>query len=100
MLDQLVLRSEPEMQDRYAGDIGDFVKLGLLRAISPGYALGLAWYHVPDEGTTMTVATLATPHSRKHTLRLIHKAAVRRTVSHVCFQERVTFPKHELIGVD
>jgi hypothetical protein len=50
MLDQLVLRSEPEMQDRYAGDIGDFVKLGLLRAISPGYALGLAWYHVPDEG--------------------------------------------------
>ena len=50
MLDQLVLRSEPEVQDRYAGDIGDFVKLGLLRAISPGYALGLAWYHVPDEG--------------------------------------------------
>jgi hypothetical protein len=50
MLDQSVLRSEPEMQDRYAGDIGDFVKLGLLWAISPGYALGLAWYHVPDEG--------------------------------------------------
>jgi hypothetical protein len=50
MLDQLVLRSEQEVQDRYAGDIGDFVKLGLLRAISPGYALGLAWYHVPDEG--------------------------------------------------
>jgi len=38
------------MQDRYAGDIGDFVKLGLLRAISPGYLLGLAWYHFPDEG--------------------------------------------------
>lgn len=37
------------MQDRYAGDIGDFVKLGLLRAISPGYLLGLAWYHFPDE---------------------------------------------------
>jgi hypothetical protein len=45
MLDQSVFRSEPEMQDRYAGDVGDFVKLGLLRAISPGYALGLAWYH-------------------------------------------------------
>lgn len=38
------------MQDRYAGDIGDFVKLGILRAISPGYLLGLAWYHFPDEG--------------------------------------------------
>ena len=37
------------MQDRYAGDIGDFVKLGLLRAISPGYLLGLAWYYFPDE---------------------------------------------------
>lgn len=38
------------MQDRYAGDVGDFVKLGLLRAISPNYSLGLAWYHFPDEG--------------------------------------------------
>lgn len=37
------------MQDRYAGDVGDFVKLGLLRAISPGYSLGLAWYRYPDE---------------------------------------------------
>lgn len=37
------------MQDRYAGDIGDFVKLGLLRAISPGRKLGIAWYRYPDE---------------------------------------------------
>ena len=37
------------MQDRYAGDIGDFVKLGLLRAISPGQRLGVAWYRFPDE---------------------------------------------------
>ena len=37
------------MQDRYAGDIGDFVKLGLLRAISPGRRLGVAWYRFPDE---------------------------------------------------
>lgn len=37
------------MQDRYAGDIGDFVKLGLLRALSPGHRLGLAWYRFPDE---------------------------------------------------
>ena len=37
------------MQDRYAGDIGDFVKLGLLRALSPGRKLGIAWYRFPDE---------------------------------------------------
>jgi hypothetical protein len=37
------------VQDRYAGDIGDFVKLGLLRALSPGRQLGVAWYRYPDE---------------------------------------------------
>jgi hypothetical protein len=38
------------MQDRYAGDVGDFVKIGLLRALSPGRKLGVAWYRFPDEG--------------------------------------------------
>lgn len=37
------------MQDRYAGDIGDFVKLGLLRVLSPGRKLGVTWYRFPDE---------------------------------------------------
>ena len=37
------------MQNRYVGDIGDFVKLGLLRALSPDYKLGVVWYLVPDE---------------------------------------------------
>lgn len=37
------------MQDRYAGDVGDFVKLGLLRALSSGRRLGVAWYRFPDE---------------------------------------------------
>lgn len=37
------------MQDRYAGDIGDFVKLGLLRAVSPERKLGVAWYRFPNE---------------------------------------------------
>jgi hypothetical protein len=37
------------MQDRYAGDIGDYVKLALLRALSPGHSLGVAWYLYPDE---------------------------------------------------
>lgn len=37
------------MQDRYAGDIGDFVKLSLLRFLSQGRQLGIAWYLYSDE---------------------------------------------------
>lgn len=37
------------MQDRYAGDIGDYIKVGLLRALSRGRTLGVAWYRFPDE---------------------------------------------------
>lgn len=44
------------MQDRYAGDVGDFLKLGLLRQLtddadgSGGFRLGVVWYLAPDEG--------------------------------------------------
>ena len=37
------------MQDRYTGDIGDYIKYALLRALSPGLKLGVAWYLYPDE---------------------------------------------------
>jgi hypothetical protein len=37
------------MQNRYVGDIGDFVKLSILRALSSGYRLGVAWWLYPDE---------------------------------------------------
>ena len=37
------------MQDRYVGDIGDFVKYALLRALSAEMRLGVAWYLHPDE---------------------------------------------------
>jgi hypothetical protein len=43
------------MQDRYVADLGDFLKLGLLRwlvAASPAWPsprLGVIWYKVPDE---------------------------------------------------
>ena len=38
------------MQNRYTGDIGDFSKLGLLRALrSAGLSVGLNWYLTPDE---------------------------------------------------
>jgi len=43
------------MQDRYAGDLGDFLKFGLLRWLvspspdAPVHRLGVVWYRVPDE---------------------------------------------------
>ena len=37
------------MQDRYTGDIGDYAKYSLLRALSCGSKLGVAWYLFPDE---------------------------------------------------
>ena len=40
------------MQDRYAGDVGDFGKLGLLRHLTAGnppLRLGVLWYRVADE---------------------------------------------------
>lgn len=40
------------MQDRFVGDIGDFAKYGLLRALSHGRHLGVAWYLMPDEANT------------------------------------------------
>jgi hypothetical protein len=37
------------MQNRYVGDIGNYLKLGILRALSPGHRLGVAWWLYPDE---------------------------------------------------
>ena len=37
------------MQDRYVGDIGYYLKLGILRALSSGHRLGVAWWLFPDE---------------------------------------------------
>lgn len=38
------------MQNRYAGDVGDFGKLGLLRQIvSSEHRIGVNWYLAPDE---------------------------------------------------
>ena len=44
------------MQDRFAGDIGDFAKLGLLRHLTAplrpggqGLRLGVVWWRVPDD---------------------------------------------------
>ncbi|MBQ9870716.1 MAG: hypothetical protein IJM27_02190 [Eubacterium sp.] len=37
------------MQDRYAGDIGDFGKIGLLKCLQAhGFTIGVNWYRVPE----------------------------------------------------
>ena len=38
------------VQNKYVGDIGDYLKLGILRALSPGKRLGVAWWLHPDGG--------------------------------------------------
>jgi hypothetical protein len=38
------------MQDRYAGDVGDFGKLALLRALGPHRRLGICWYRTEGSG--------------------------------------------------
>jgi hypothetical protein len=40
------------MQDRYAGDIGDYGKFGLLRILAENRRLGVAWYQYPNEVKT------------------------------------------------
>jgi hypothetical protein len=37
------------VQDRYAGDIGDYIKLAILRHLAGGQGLGVAWWLFPDE---------------------------------------------------
>jgi hypothetical protein len=37
------------MQNRYVADIGDYLKLAILRALSSGCRLGVAWWLYPDE---------------------------------------------------
>ena len=37
------------MQNRYVGDIGDYLKYALLRALSKDLKLGIAWFLTLDE---------------------------------------------------
>jgi hypothetical protein len=63
------------MQNRYAGDVGDFMKLGLLRHVAApasdggaGLTMGLNWYLAPDEGHNADGKhiTYLQPSSRHH----------------------------------
>ena len=57
------------MQNRYVGDVGDFVKYGLLRAIRGNKRLGVAWYLHPDAGPAgdgRHIAYLENPRQWRH----------------------------------
>ncbi|MGA3002634.1 MAG: hypothetical protein ABSE20_12955 [Acetobacteraceae bacterium] len=57
------------MQNHYVGDIGDYLKLGILRALSPGYRLGVAWWLYPDEvhdGNGKHVGYIQRPEQWRH----------------------------------
>jgi hypothetical protein len=57
------------MQNRYVGDIGDYCKLGILRALTPGFDLGVAWWLFPDEthnGDGRHTTYLSHPHQWRH----------------------------------
>lgn len=63
------------MQNRYAGDVGDFMKLGLLRQLAAqpsdggtGLTVGLNWYLAPDEGHNADGkhVTYLQPRNRQH----------------------------------
>ena len=45
------VRGNTKMQDRYAGDVGDFGKFSLLRSVfvKPEKKIGVVWYKFPDE---------------------------------------------------
>ena len=59
------------MRDCYVGDIGDFAKYGLLRAIGKGKRLGVAWYlcgdpEVNNTGDGRHTAYLQRPDEWRH----------------------------------
>jgi len=57
------------MQNRYAADIGDYIKFALLRAIAHDETLGVAWYLCPDESHNSDgrhIDYLSDPHRWRH----------------------------------
>lgn len=57
------------MQHRYVGDIGDFVKFALLRALAPGRQVGIVWWLYPNESHNTDgrhVAYIQSPERWRH----------------------------------
>ena len=71
----LASRDCVEVQDRYVGDLGDYLKLGLLRWLTTGISaphLGVVWYRTVDEAHNADgkhVAYLRDGHTTARALR-------------------------------
>ncbi len=67
------------MQDRYAGDIGDYGKIGLLKCLQAyGFTIGVNWYRVPEleiekrkDGTFKQDDGLLVKSVKKHSARSV-----------------------------
>src|ERR1700693_3777054 len=73
-------RRSDAMQNRYVGDIGDYLKLGILRGLSPGYRLGVAWWLYPDESHNRDgrhIGYLQRPERWRHYDRMLFDALAR-----------------------
>lgn len=57
------------MQHRFVGDIGDFIKMAILRALAPDKRLGIAWWMHPEQardGDGQHLAYLRDPGRWRH----------------------------------
>jgi len=86
------------MQDRYAGDLGDYLKLGLLRFLAPtgepaSPRLGVVWYRTAgetDNGDGKHVAYLRPEHRSAARLRQLDAELYDRLAAIVASGERST----------
>lgn len=85
------------MQDRYAGDLGDYLTFGLLRWLVPGSAafprLGVVWYRTADEahnGDGKHIAYLHSGHRSSAELRRLDPDLYERLASVIASGRRST----------
>ena len=86
------------MQDRYAGDLGDYLKFGLLRWLVPpdspySLRLGVVWYRTLDEGHNADgkhIAYLQPGHRSSARLRPLDPDLYQRLTSVVASGRRST----------
>jgi hypothetical protein len=80
------------MQNRYAGDVGDFMELGLLRHLAgsssdggAGLSIAVNWYLTPDEGHNADGKHIAylRPTNRQHYALRACDADLMRCLAHV-----------------
>jgi hypothetical protein len=70
------------MQNRYVGDIGDYVKLAILRALSSCRSLGVAWWLFSDESHKQGWPSSRLSRSFRRVASMSHRAMIRLIKKH------------------